>query len=83
MATAVRELPAGGEVAVTVDGATLAIMLLQAIPPGHKFALEDIAPGGDITKYGETIGQATAPIKRGEHVHLHNVAGLRGRGDRP
>jgi altronate dehydratase small subunit len=83
VATAVRGLPAGEEVGVTVASGGLTVKLRQAVPPGHKFALRDIASGGEVIKYGETIGQATAPIKKGEHAHLHNVAGLRGRGDRP
>jgi altronate dehydratase small subunit len=32
-------------------------------------------------KYGEIIGKATTDIKPGQHVHVHNVAGTRGRGD--
>ena len=40
---------------------------------GHKYALRDIAIGENIIKYGCPIGHATAPIKRGEHVHTHNL----------
>ncbi len=40
---------------------------------GHKYALRDIAEGEDIVKYGMPIGHATCPIKKGEHVHVHNV----------
>ncbi|MBR2343480.1 MAG: altronate dehydratase [Clostridia bacterium] len=40
---------------------------------GHKYALRDIAEGENIIKYGNPIGHATAPIKKGEHVHTHNV----------
>ncbi|MBO7304337.1 MAG: altronate dehydratase [Clostridia bacterium] len=40
---------------------------------GHKYALRDIAAGEDIIKYGNPIGHATADIKKGEHVHSHNV----------
>jgi hypothetical protein len=32
-------------------------------------------------KYGSTIGTATDDIQPGEHVHTHNVASGRGRGD--
>jgi altronate dehydratase small subunit len=35
-----------------------------------------------VIKYGETIGLATSDISPGEHVHVHNVEGQRGRGDR-
>ena len=41
--------------------------------PYHKVALSAIDRGDPILKYGEVIGYATAPIARGEWVHLHNV----------
>ena len=40
---------------------------------GHKYALRDIKAGEDIIKYGNPIGHATVDIKKGEHVHTHNV----------
>ncbi len=40
---------------------------------GHKYALCDINVGEDIIKYGNPIGHATAFIKKGEHVHTHNM----------
>ncbi len=40
---------------------------------GHKYALRDIGEGENIVKYGMPIGHATCPIKKGEHVHVHNV----------
>ena len=40
---------------------------------GHKYALVDIKKGEDIIKYGNPIGHATEDIKKGEHVHTHNV----------
>ena len=40
---------------------------------GHKYALCDIKKGEDIIKYGNPIGHATEDIKKGEHVHVHNV----------
>jgi altronate dehydratase small subunit len=43
--------------------------------------LKDIMKGTPIIKYGETIGSATENISKGDHVHVHNVEGLRGRGD--
>ncbi len=51
------------------------------IPYGHKIALENIAPGERIKKYGEVIGTATKDIVPGDHVHVHNLASTRGRGD--
>ncbi len=40
---------------------------------GHKYALRDIAAGENIIKYGSPIGHATQDIKKGDHVHSHNV----------
>lgn len=51
------------------------------IPFGHKVAIKEIAKGQDIIKYGEIIGRATLDIQVGQHVHIHNVEALRGRGD--
>lgn len=41
---------------------------------GHKVALCDISTGEKIIKYGFPIGSATCNIKKGEHVHSHNLA---------
>ena len=43
------------------------------IPIGHKVALADIKKGDTIWKYGEDIGRAIANIKKGDHLHVHNV----------
>jgi altronate dehydratase small subunit len=78
VATAVCRLESGQSINVN----SRQYILREVIPTGHKFALRDIEDGEKIIKYGEIIGQATARIKQGEHVHIHNVEGLRGRGDR-
>lgn len=54
---------------------------LDPIPYGHKIAVREIAPGEQITKYGEEIGLATKAIAAGSHVHVHNLDSMRGRGD--
>ena len=82
VATAVRLLGKGESVEGASGGGVIKLVLPQSIPFGHKFALEDIGPGEPVVKYGETIGRATVGIQKGDHVHLHNVEGLRGRGDR-
>ncbi len=43
------------------------------IENGHKFALSDIRKGESVIKYGFPIGVATEDIKKGDHVHTHNV----------
>ena len=40
---------------------------------GHKYAARDIREGEDVIKYGNPIGHATCDIKKGEHVHTHNL----------
>ena len=40
---------------------------------GHKYALKDIPSGQNIIKYGNPIGHAVCDIKKGEHVHSHNM----------
>lgn len=43
------------------------------IQRGHKMALRPIAAGEAVTKYGQTIGFATADIAAGDHVHTQNL----------
>lgn len=81
VATAVQNLSKGQEVRVDVDGNEMQVKLIDDIPFGHKFALKDIEAEMDVIKYGEVIGRATRFIKTGEHVHVHNIESLRGRGD--
>ena len=49
------------------------IQSITEIPLGHKIALKDLNGGDTILKYGHDIGKVVAPIKKGEHVHVHNV----------
>ena len=49
------------------------IVLLEDIEQGHKLAIRDIKENEDIIKYGSPIGHATRDIKKGEHVHIHNL----------
>jgi altronate dehydratase small subunit len=58
------------------------IELQQDIAFGHKVALSDFKLGDTVLKYNEVVGEATAEIKKGEHVHVHNVDSYRGRGDK-
>jgi (2R)-sulfolactate sulfo-lyase subunit alpha len=43
------------------------------VPIGHKVALKDLAAGDTVVKYGEDIGRVASPIRKGEHVHTHNL----------
>ena len=55
------------------DDKLVTIVARQEIPSGHKVALKDMAVGDTVYKYGIDIGQVVAPIKAGEHAHVHNV----------
>ncbi len=80
VATAVRGLDKG-EV-IQIGSSNQSVRLCESIPMGHKLALKDIGRGQPVVKYGEIIGLATRDILTGEHVHVHNVEGRKGRGDR-
>lgn len=69
VAVALAELPAG---AVCQAGG-IEIILKDAIPFGHKVALNDIATDEMIIKYGHPIGHAKCPILKGQHIHVHNL----------
>jgi len=49
------------------------ITFCDRVPLGHKVAVEPIAAGQPVIKYGATIGSATRDIRPGEHVHTHNM----------
>jgi (2R)-sulfolactate sulfo-lyase subunit alpha len=58
---------------VTADDSEFRATVTQDVPIGHKVALKDLASGDTIVKYGEDIGRVVAPIRKGEHVHTHNL----------
>lgn len=80
VATTITNLEAGSTVTFKF-GPKKKVKLKQSIPFGHKFALKKIKKGEKIIKYAEMIGRATQSIEEGEHVHIHNVESMRGRGD--
>lgn len=49
------------------------LQALQDIPIGHKVALKDMAVGDTVIKYGIDMGKVVAPVKAGEHAHVHNI----------
>jgi (2R)-sulfolactate sulfo-lyase subunit alpha len=76
---AVMDLAAGTEVeAVTLEGEPVTtVTLTDDVPLGHKVAMCDLPKDKHIIEYGEEIGYAYAAIKRGAHVHVHNIKSLR------
>jgi altronate dehydratase small subunit len=81
VATAIKDLQAGDPITYLRNDQASELILLDPVPFGHKIAIEDLPAGTEIRKYGEVIGRTTAPITAGQHVHVHNVEGIRGRGD--
>ncbi len=54
------------------EGQDVVLRAAQETAAGHKVALRFIPEEAAIIKYGVTIGLATAPIRPGDWVHLHN-----------
>jgi (2R)-sulfolactate sulfo-lyase subunit alpha len=52
---------------------TVKISSIAEIPLGHKIALQDLKEGDTIIKYGHDIGKVVKSVKKGDHVHVHNV----------
>lgn len=74
VAVAVRRLTPGtilGSPGGTVEGAALEVR--GDVPRGHKIALVDLPAGSSVHKYGQAIGRALTDIRRGDHVHIHNL----------
>jgi (2R)-sulfolactate sulfo-lyase subunit alpha len=57
--------------------ATPRLRALESVPFGHKIALQDFAKEAAIVEYGLEVGQATVAIRKGSHVHVHNMASKR------
>ena len=55
------------------NDSTVKIQSIDEIPLGHKIAMVDLKEGDTILKYGHDIGKVVKAIKKGEHVHVHNV----------
>ena len=70
IAVVARPIAAGERIAVR--GRPVAVD--RPLDFGHKLALDDIAEGARVVKYGAPIGRAVRAIKLGEHVHTHNLA---------
>ena len=77
VATALEPLESGQ----AICAGDVRVHVVEPVPRGHKVALIDIRAGDPVIKYGNSIGLASTPIAAGAHVHTHNVASARGRGD--
>ena len=69
LAFAIDDLKVGET--VVWEGAN--IVLKNDVKFGHKIAIVNIDTGINILKYNESIGSASVDIRKGEHVHIHNM----------
>ena len=76
VATMIDKVSRGEDVEVTIGRRRTIITAEDEIPFGHKIALKEIKKGEKVIKYGEPIGEATRDIKKGEHVHVHNIKSI-------
>ena len=58
---------------VTETDSTTKAKANHDIPIGHKVALVDLKQGDTVIKYGEDVGRIVAEVKKGDHVHTHNM----------
>lgn len=79
VAVTVRDVKQGEEIqaAPIIGSSSVKVSAQNDIPLAHKIALKDIKQGDPVIKYGLTIGVATQPITKGEHVHVHNLKSVR------
>ena len=79
VASALIDLEEGERVEISrLPGDNLIITLVDGLHLGHKFALEAIKLVYDVLKNGMSIGTRSKDIKKGEHVHIHNVTQIDG-----
>jgi (2R)-sulfolactate sulfo-lyase subunit alpha len=71
----VEGLTAGADMlcVITEDNSDFRAKANQDVSIGHKIALTDLAIGDTVIKYGQDIGRVVAPIRKGDHVHTHNL----------
>ncbi len=81
VANVLEEVSAGDQVAARIGQQVVTLEAVEKIPFGFKISLAHVERGGVVYKYGEAIGKASQPIRRGALVHVHNLEGTRGRGD--
>jgi (2R)-sulfolactate sulfo-lyase subunit alpha len=58
---------------ILADNSNLKARAEEAIPLGHKLALQDFSVGDTVIKYGCEIGRIVQPVKAGNHIHTHNL----------
>lgn len=49
------------------------LQILDDIPFGHKVLLTDLSENDNVIKYDNPIGHVICDVKRGSHIHEHNL----------
>lgn len=73
VAVCLRDLEKKSKIRVKTGADQYVILAETTIERGHKVAVTDIQKGASIIKYSEIIGTAVNAIRKGEHVHTHNI----------
>jgi len=74
---ALMDLDAGTVLNLKAGDRSVTVKLAEPITYQHKFSIAPIALDEEVVKYGEVIGKTTKQIRPGQHVHVHNMIGLR------
>jgi altronate dehydratase small subunit len=74
---ALMDLEAGSVLELKAGERNVTVKLMEPVTYQHKFSIAPMVPEEDVVKYGEVIGKATKQIDPGQHVHIHNMIGLR------
>lgn len=77
VATAFARLAASGDLPLSLVQNLGRVAATQPVSFCHKVSLDAIAPGEAVARHGEKIGESTAPIAAGQHVHVHNMRSAR------
>ena len=71
--TTVAEVAKGEEVVFQKDGEYLKIRAEEDIPYCHKVTLTDLPEGGEVIKYGESLGRLVCAVAKGCWVNDQNL----------
>lgn len=78
VAVAVHDVPVGSSTVAYLDsGEKEGLLVIEAIPLGHKVALRDLPEQAEVIEYGATIGVTSKRLRAGELVHIHNLRSAR------
>ena len=82
VANVIDDIVVDDDISYTIENKVYTLKAVENIKFGFKVAVIPIEKHAEIIKYGCVIGKASTSIKPGECVHIHNVEGTRGRGDK-